>query len=116
MTAADLVNDRTLEVSARRCVGRCIQLVGRPSTNVKVRLRVGSVCIGSEMLSVVLHSLVEAAQHGGLDWQIEVAFVCESDPGKLAWCLEVVNTVSVEPEKCCAFTDVVRLSQEGKCR
>ena len=31
MTAADLANGRTLEVSARRCVGRRIQLVGRRS-------------------------------------------------------------------------------------
>ena len=101
MTAADLINGRTLEVSARRCVGRCIQLAGRPSTKVKVKLRLGSVCSGSEMLSCRTHSLEEAMQAEGLDWSIEAAFVCDSDPAKLQWCMQVVDIVSAEPKLLC---------------
>ena len=92
---------------ANRCVYLAIERLGRPASSRQ--LRVASVCSGSEMLSVSLDALAGAlgAHHCGLTFA--VPYVCEIDPAKRRWCIEVQDILSKSPggaTDSCAYGDI----------
>jgi len=94
--AADLLRSLTDK-------GRKLQLPSKVS--------VATMCSGSEVVSLAWKA-IQRAFHEQLHHTLEVEhkFICEADPKKLKWGMQVVGD-----DKCCAFTDITKLHL-GKCR
>jgi hypothetical protein len=76
----DILKGRALEACMQHFVHQGIVKVGRPP--LKGTLRVGSLCSGSEMLSVALDALTQECKKQGIDLSFKVVMVCEIDPKK----------------------------------
>ena len=112
-------NGSHLSVFARRCVCKAIALLGRPARATRGHeITVGSVCSGSEMLSVALDALGNVLAREECHVSFSVPFICEVDAAKRQWCMGVQEALGMGDAPgalACAFADVTRLVAGSAC-
>jgi hypothetical protein len=80
VAALDILEGRTLQVAAKWIVNKGITLCGRPTCSGAIK--VGSLCSGSEMLSVALGALTDEFVEQRIPVTFTTVMVCEVDQKK----------------------------------
>lgn len=112
LDAKHFLDGSQLQVFAERCVYLAIDRLGRPAATRQ--LKVGSVCSGSEMLSVSLDALASALATHGCNLTFAVPFVSEIDATKRRWCTQVLDELEDKTEsQACVFGDICGIVSGG---